>query len=57
MATTLDANLETIQGYVDTAVDTLTTEMDRQFREVRGDIAQLDTKVDQILAIIQRWDE
>ena len=25
-------------GYIDTAVDTLTTEMDRQFKKVRGDI-------------------
>ena len=40
-----------MKSYVDTAVDTLTEEMDRQFKEVRGDIAKLDEKVD------KRFDE
>ena len=47
----LDASFEDMRGYVDTAVDTLTVEMDRQFKEVRGDIAKLDAKVD------KRFDE
>ena len=47
----LDASVEVTHGYIDTAVDTLTAEMDRQFKEVCGDIARLDAKVD------RRFDE
>ena len=47
----LDTSFEDMKSYVDTAVDTLTEEMDRQFKEVRGDIAKLDEKVD------KRFDE
>ena len=36
--TDLDANLELVHDYVDTAVDTLTVEMDRQFKEVRSEM-------------------
>ena len=47
----LETNFNDMKGYVDTAVATLTEEMDRQFKEVRGDIAKLDAKVD------KRFDE
>ena len=47
----LAIGLDAVIGYVDTAVDTLIEEMDRQFKEVRGDIAKLDAKVD------KRFDE
>ena len=37
----LDASFEDMKGYVDTAVGTLTAEMDRQFKAVRGEIQGL----------------
>ena len=39
----LDASFEGMRGYVDTAVDTLTEEMDQQFKQVNG-------KLDKIMA-------
>ena len=39
--TDLDTRFDEMHGYIDTAVDTLTEEMDRQVKEVRGDIARL----------------
>ena len=39
----LDASFEDMRGYVDTAVDTLTEEMDQQFKQVNG-------KLDKIMA-------
>ena len=55
--TELDESLETnfndLQGYIDTAVGTLTEEMDRQFKEVRGDIAKLDRRFDEVLTAIR----
>ena len=41
----LDTSFEDMRGYVDTAVGTLTVEMDRQFKEVRGDIKHLQDDV------------
>ena len=41
--TDLDANLEVVHGYVDTAVDTLTAEMDRQFKDVNGKLDKILT--------------
>ena len=43
----LDKNFEAMRGYVDTAVDTLTEEMDRQFKALN---TKLDTK---FAAVIQ----
>ena len=39
----LAAGLDAVIGYVDTAVDTLTEEMDQQFKQVNG-------KLDKIMA-------
>ena len=39
----LDESFEDMKGYVDTAVDTLTEEMDRHFKQVNG-------KLDKIMA-------
>ena len=39
----LDTSFEDMRGYVDTAVDTLTEEMDQQFKQVNG-------KLDKIMA-------
>ena len=44
----LDTSFEDMRGYVDTAVGTLTVEMDRQFKEVRGDIKHLQDDVTMI---------
>ena len=52
----LDANFDDMEGYVDTAIGTLTDEMDRQFKEVRGDIAQVDAKVDTLDAKVDTLD-
>ena len=41
----LDTNFTGMKGYVDTAVDTLTVEMDRQFKELRGDMDRQFQKV------------
>ena len=48
--TDLDASFEDMRGYVDTAVDTLTEEMDRQFRELS---TKLDTKFAEVLTAIR----
>ena len=42
----LDTSFEDMRGYVDTSVDTLTAEMDRQFMEVQGKITELSAKLD-----------
>ena len=42
-----DLKLTVTHGYIDTAVDTLTTEMDRQFKKVRGDIETRTSDQDQ----------
>ena len=39
----VDTSFEDMRGYVDTAVDTLTEEMDQQFKQVNG-------KLDKIMA-------
>ena len=41
--TSLETNFADMKGYVDTAVDTLTEEMDQQFKQVNG-------KLDKIMA-------
>ncbi len=46
----LDASFEDMRGYVDTAVDTLTEEMDRQFKKVS---TKLDTKFAEVLTAIR----
>ena len=46
----LDASFEDMRGYVDTAVDTLTAEMDRQFKESRE---HMDTKFAEVLKAIK----
>ena len=45
--TTARDDIEALDSKIDTAVDTLTVEMDRQFKEVRTDIAALRTDMDQ----------
>ena len=45
----LDASFEDMRGYVETAVETLTEEMDRQFKEVNGKLDSLEGKVDKIM--------
>ena len=45
---------ESIRGYIDTAVDTLTTDMDRQFKEVREDIRGLHTAFDTRFNVVER---
>ena len=42
----MDERFNEILGYIDTAVGTLTTEMDRQFKEVRGEIAEVRGAMD-----------
>ena len=37
----VDERFDEMRGYIDTAVETLTEEMDRQFKEVRGEIQGL----------------
>ena len=53
----LDASIALVGEYVDTAVDTLTAEMDRQFKEVRGDIKEfrsdIDKRFDEVLKAIR----
>jgi hypothetical protein len=46
----LDASFNDMKGYVDTAVDTLTTEMDRQFKQERQ---HMDRRFDEILQAIK----
>ena len=46
----LDASFEGMRGYVDTAVDTLTAEMDSQFKEFRK---HMDTKFAEVLKAIK----
>ena len=46
----LDASFEDMRGYVDTAVDTLTAEMDRQFKESRE---HMGTKFAEVLKAIK----
>ena len=46
----LDTSFEDMRGYVDTAVDTLTAEMDRQFKESRE---HMDTKFAEVLKAIK----
>ena len=37
----LATGLDAVIGYVDTAVDTLTDEMDRQFKDVKGKLDKI----------------
>ena len=46
----LETNFNDMQGYADTAVDTLTAEVDRQFREFRE---HMDTKFAEVLKAIK----
>jgi hypothetical protein len=46
----LETNFSDMKGYVDTAVDTLTEEMDRQFKELS---TKLDTKFTEVLTAIR----
>ncbi len=49
----LDALDESIRGYIDTRVDSLTTEMDQQFKEVREDIQGLRIAVDTRFDVVE----
>ena len=46
----LETNFNDMKGYVDTAVDTLTVEMDRQFKESRE---HMDAKFAEVLKAIK----
>ena len=46
----LETNFNDMKGYADTAVDTLTAEVDRQFREFRE---HMDTKFAEVLKAIK----
>lgn len=44
---------EEIHGYIDTAVETLTEEMDRQFGEVKARLDGMDGKLDALAQDMQ----